>query len=198
MPYMRYNRRSYAPRRSYGPKRPYRRKTTTASKAASIVRRAPPYQRAKAVKSIQRATRSVFNRKVSSVINKTAETYHQYARALYAPPQTATNFQNGSYHLFNLTGSAPLDGQSMAPQQLMGLIPSDYGAGSPNTFLQGGFIGSSVFGKNTFSTIKITMPVLQPDEISSVIGGNQSQYYAQNWNIRVLIFKTKPFPSTSS
>ena len=164
--------------------------------AARVVARAPPVARAKAVRSIKRASASNFNRKVAKVINRRAETFYQYGRALYAQPNTATNFQSASYHLFNLTGSAPLDFETMTPQFLLGLTPEAYAA-VPPTSTQGDYRGASVFGKRTFSSMKINMPLISPQEISPLGEPNQSQYWAQNWNIRVLIVKSKPFPSTS-
>lgn len=169
---------------------------TTATRAAAVVARAPPAARAKAVRSIKRATASTFNKKVAKVINKRAETYYQYARALYANPGIAPNFQSASYHLFNLTGSAPLDDESMGPHQLLGLTPAAYAA-VPPTSIQGDYNGASVFGRRTFSSIKIQMPVITPQQITPPAEPNQSQYWATNWNVRVLIVKSKPFPSTS-
>lgn len=165
--------------------------------AARIVARAPPVQRAKAVKSIQRAKTTNFNKRVSKVINKKAETFHQYGRAIYSAPLSAPIFQNASYHLFNLTGSAPLTAQTLVPQQLLGLTPEAYQSIAP-TFIQGGYSGSNVYGKHIFSTMKITMPLYGPEQITPPLEGNQSQYFAQNWNIRFIVFKSKPFPSTST
>ncbi len=164
--------------------------------AARIIRRAPPRVRAKAVATVKRASASNFNRRVARVINKKAETFRQVARAINSPPQLALNFQNASYHLFNLTGSAPVDSQTLVPQELLGLTPQPYDVTAP-TFLTGGFSGMNVYGKNLFSSIKITMPVLQPEEITPTGDVNQSQFFAQNWNVRFMIFKSKPFPSTS-
>lgn len=175
----------------------FRRKRAAAPRvAARVVRSAPAPVRAAAVRTVRRAQSSSFNRRVARVVNKRAETYRQVGRALYSPPLTATIFQAASYHLFNLTGSAPLDGETLVPQQLMGLTPEAYQSVAP-TFLQGGFSGSNVFGKNIFSSIKITMPVLEPEQITPPLDVNQSQFFAQNWNVRLMIFKSKPFPSTS-
>ena len=176
----------------------YRRpsKSTTARSATRTISRAPPSVRAKAVRTVKRAYNTSFSRKINRIVNRKAETFRQVGRALYSPPLSAPIFQSASYHLFNLTGSAPIDGQTLVPQELLGLVPEAYNVVAP-TFLQGGYRGTNVFGKSVFSTIKLTMPVLEPEQITPPLDVNQSQFFAQNWNIRLMIFKSKPFPSTS-
>ena len=171
MPYFRPYRTTRASRASRGSAMSRYGRSSAASKiqsafrsrktAARVVARANPIARAKAVRTIKRASASNFNRKVARVINKRAETFYQYGRALYAQPGIAPFFQSASYHLFNLTGSAPLDNETMTPQFLLGLTPEAYQAVAP-TSVQGDYRGASVFGKRIFSSMKIQMPVISP------------------------------------
>lgn len=176
---------TFKPRRSA----PRRSKSSTTIK--SKVKKA-------VTKAVRTQKKKTFTKNVTKVLNKHLEQYYAYARALYSPPLTSPTFNGANYHFFNLTGSLAFSGQTLIPNDLMGLIPSAYGGASTVASTQGLFMGQKVYAKNTFSTIKITMPLFNPSEISPDDLGNQSRFWAQNWQFRFLIFKSKPYPTRTN